>query len=51
MTVGWVALVGNSLDVGENNRFRFATDPLSLSLFGLLVEHLRAYYRRGAAGA
>jgi hypothetical protein len=32
--IAWVALVGNSLEVGENNRFRFATDPLSVALLG-----------------
>lgn len=36
-TIAWVALVGNSLEVGENNRFRFATDPLSVALLGGLL--------------
>ncbi|MCO6429651.1 MAG: glycosyltransferase family 39 protein [Deltaproteobacteria bacterium] len=29
VTVLYVAAVGNALEVGENNRFRFTTDPLS----------------------
>lgn len=33
--VAWVALVGNTLDAGENQRFRFVTDPLSMVLLGL----------------
>ena len=36
--IAWVALVGNLLELGENNRFRFETDPLSLVLLGLLLE-------------
>lgn len=39
-TIAWVALVGNSLEVGENNRFRFVTDPLSIALFAVLVQRL-----------
>lgn len=39
--IAWVALVGNLLELGENNRFRFETDPLSLALFGLLIQRLR----------
>jgi hypothetical protein len=38
LTIGYVALVGNLLELGENNRFRVETDPLSLCLLGLLVE-------------
>jgi hypothetical protein len=36
-----VALVGNISEAGENHRFRFATDPLSAVLLGLVVEQLR----------
>ena len=36
----WVAVVGNSIEVGENNRFRFTTDPLSIVLAGLVVQRL-----------
>ncbi len=37
-TILYVALVGNCLDAGENNRFRFATDPLYLLLLGLVIQ-------------
>jgi hypothetical protein len=36
-TIVYVALVGNLLEAGENNRFRFETDPLSLVLAGLAL--------------
>ena len=42
----WVALVGNSIEVGENNRFRFTTDPLSIVLAGLVVQRLLRRWRR-----
>ena len=31
LTIGYVAVVGNAMEVGENNRFRFATDALSVA--------------------
>jgi len=37
----YVALVGNTFEVSENNRFRFATDPLYVVLLGLVIERLR----------
>jgi hypothetical protein len=52
--IAWVALVGNSLEVGENNRFRFVTDPLSVALLAMLaerlVERLRPESVRSGAG-
>ncbi len=46
--IAFVALVGNSLELGENNRFRFETDPLSLCLLGLAVQAgLESWRRRG----
>ena len=33
----WVALVGNLLEMPENNRFRFSIDPLFVELLGLVV--------------
>jgi hypothetical protein len=39
-TVGWTFVVGNALDFGENNRFRFEVEPLMLMLLGLAVERL-----------
>jgi hypothetical protein len=41
LNILFVALVGNTLDVGENHRFRFATDPLYLLLLGLVIEQAR----------
>jgi len=40
-TVLYVAVVGVLLESGENNRFRFTTDPLSLLLLALLLERLK----------
>lgn len=37
----WVALVGNSLEVGENARFRTYTDPLMTVIVCLLIERGR----------
>jgi hypothetical protein len=37
----WVILVGNSLEIGENNRFRMATDPLVLALAMACLGDLR----------
>jgi hypothetical protein len=49
--IAFVAVVGNFLELGENNRFRFETDPLSLCLLGLAlqsaVDHVRRRARRG----
>ncbi|MFO7651537.1 MAG: hypothetical protein R6X13_09400 [bacterium] len=42
VTVAWVALVGNTLEAGENQRFRFATDPLSIVLLGLFAQRCLA---------
>jgi hypothetical protein len=49
--IAYVALVGNLFELGENNRFRFETDPLSPCLPGLFVEHtlLAGRRRRGRA--
>ena len=37
-TIAFVAVVGNLLELGENNRFRFETDPLSVCLLGLTLQ-------------
>lgn len=34
----WLAVVGNTMEMGENNRFRFATDALSLAILTLSVQ-------------
>lgn len=44
----YVALVGNLLEAGENNRFRFTTDPLSVALLGLWVQHAARTFARRA---
>jgi hypothetical protein len=38
LTVLFVAVVGNSLELGENQRFRFLSEPLSWALVTLLLE-------------
>ena len=40
MVILYIAIIGNSFEFAENNRFRFATDPLSLVIFGLLVQNI-----------
>jgi 4-amino-4-deoxy-L-arabinose transferase-like glycosyltransferase len=37
-TVLWVALVGNQLEVGENNRFRLLTEPILWALAAAVFE-------------
>jgi hypothetical protein len=49
--IAYVALVGNSLELGENNRFRFETDPLSLCLLGLALPSGIRFLRRRAQRA
>jgi len=45
----WVLVVGNALELGENNRFRFAVDPLCLALLGRLIdERVRLWRSSGA---
>ncbi|MBN2209157.1 MAG: hypothetical protein JW759_07665 [Candidatus Coatesbacteria bacterium] len=34
----WVAVVGNLLELGDNNRFRFMTDPFYIVLLGLFIQ-------------
>ena len=45
LTIGYVAVVGNATEVGENNRFRFATDALSVAALAAAgqaaADHLR----------
>jgi hypothetical protein len=40
VTILWVALVGNALDIGENYRFRFMIDPFHYLLLALLLTRL-----------
>ncbi len=34
---GWVAMVGNTFDVGENYRFRYLVDPIWVALAAALA--------------
>lgn len=49
ITIVYVTVMGNCLEVGENERFRFNIDPLLLVLFGVFltrsIEHLGRTYR------
>jgi hypothetical protein len=49
--IAYVAVVGNSLELGENNRFRFETDPLSVCLLGLALQGALDAIRRRAGRA
>jgi hypothetical protein len=49
-TVLYVMVVGNALEVGENNRFRLYTEPLVLVLLGALVVDWRLRRRSAADG-
>ena len=44
-TIAFVALVGNFFDLGENNRFRFLTNPFYFVLFSLCVDRLIRFTR------
>jgi len=37
LLIGWVAIVGNTFDVGENYRFRFLVEPVWLALAASLA--------------
>jgi len=43
----YVAFTGNLLEVGENNRFRFMTDPLYVVLLGLLLQAVASRLQAG----
>lgn len=38
-TILYFTVMANFMDLGENNRFRFALDPLALVLFGRLIQN------------
>jgi len=40
LQIAYVAFVGNTFEVSENNRFRFSTDPLSAVLLGIFLQHV-----------
>jgi hypothetical protein len=39
-TTAWVAVIGNLFEVGENNRFRFLSEPLAWALCGLVLDRV-----------
>jgi len=45
-TIAYVGFVTNSLEIGENNRFRFETDPFYVVLTGLFCDDLRRRWLR-----
>jgi hypothetical protein len=49
--IAFVAVVGNLMELGENNRFRFETDPLSVCLLGLTLQGALDLVRRRAERA
>lgn len=49
-TIVYVAVVGNALEIGENNRFRFLVEPLLFALIGWLLAGLRHGGHEPAAG-
>lgn len=46
-TVVWVMVVGNALEVGENNRFRLYTEPLVIALLAAVAVMWRRRQRAG----
>jgi hypothetical protein len=51
LTVGYVAVVGNATEVGENNRFRFATDALSVAALAAAGQAAARRVRRHSYGS
>jgi hypothetical protein len=47
--VAWMTFVANALELGENNRFRFVTDPLVFAFLAALVVGRLARRRPGTA--
>jgi hypothetical protein len=45
-TLLYFTFMANFFDLGENNRFRFAVDPLVLMLFGMLLQNSILYLQR-----
>lgn len=44
-TIGYIVVVGNAFEAGENNRFHFLLDPLALVVLTALVSRARARAR------
>jgi hypothetical protein len=49
VTILWVTVVGNAVEFGDNNRFRFVTEPLMWVALGVVADRLLAWRtaRRG----
>ena len=41
----WIGTVSNVFDFGENNRFRFMTDPLFVILLGIYIPEVTSRVR------
>ena len=48
--VAWMTFVTNALEVGENNRFRFVTDPIVSAFLAALAVDWLARRRPGTTG-
>jgi hypothetical protein len=46
LDIAYVTILGNTIDRGENQRFRFAIDPLLVVLLALLADWIRRAARR-----
>jgi len=44
--IAWIAFVGNTLEVGENHRFRFLSDPLTLVLTAMMMATVWKWLKR-----
>ena len=50
-TTAWVAVIGNLFEIGENNRFRFLSEPLAWALCGLALDRVGARCLAGLRAA
>jgi hypothetical protein len=50
-TTAWVAVIGNLFEIGENNRFRFLSEPLAWALCGLVLDRAGARCLAGLRNA
>ncbi|MFC1561027.1 hypothetical protein ACFL4V_00965 [Candidatus Latescibacterota bacterium] len=46
MTIVYVTVIGNFLEVGENHRFRFNIDPFLLVFFGLFIQDMASRFTK-----
>ena len=50
LTILFVAVIGNSVELGENQRFRFLSLPLAWAVVTLMLDRLLARLGRAARG-